>query len=305
MKKDKDYRRNIKKDIELELKWKTPDSTYDRFYNSYLRSKNEVDISWATEGDLRCSRNVGLNTTDCIANFLCNQSIHAILTGDLNGWTDLHHTLMYTDWQLRSVFGCFNHDPRPIEKRSHYRNWSLLMATVLHFLYIGDKQTALWYRPYLEEARRANKFGVDDDTGFIPYGFKLIRLFLDEPLDLDIAETPHPLEVYEPLLANWDTPDPASLTEAVYATCEYHAYRSWYEKGGSVFHFGLYRLFPIEILALNRLRANHGLAPLSCDHPLLQTPLANPPQPLPQPEPDETLQKIIAHITREFPECRS
>ena len=70
---------------------------------------------------------------------------------------------------------------------------------------------------------------------------------------------------------------------------------------GAVFPLGtMYNLFPLEILAIQRIRREQGLPTPEIDHPLMQTPLAHPPEVMPHVE-DELLNQVIAKVRKELP----
>jgi hypothetical protein len=59
--------------------------------------------------------------------------------------------------------------------------------------------------------------------------------------------------------------------------------------------FGLaaHRVFPAEIIAIERTRRRLGLSTPRVDHPLLATPLATPPPTVPPAYRDETVQAVM------------
>lgn len=93
---------------------------------------------------------------------------------------------------------------------------------------------------------------------------------------------------FGPLLAAWRTPDAAAFTAALLGGCDEHVLQSGEptDETGYDFHELVYRLFPVELLAVLRLRRLEGLTTPVIDHPLLASPLGllyDPPPPLPDP----------------------
>lgn len=67
-----------------------------------------------------------------------------------------------------------------------------------------------------------------------------------------------------------------------------------------MFVFEPFNILPVEIMAVYRVRRELGLETPIVDHPLIQSPLFSPP-PLTDPPADPLLERVIAHIQKDFP----
>jgi hypothetical protein len=84
--------------------------------------------------------------------------------------------------------------------------------------------------------------------------------------------------------------------------CDYHLGRIALEEENDYpeFEHVPYCWFPVEILAIKRIREEQGLSTPLPDLPLLQTVLGKVPSDLPQAK-DELLDKVIAKVRSELP----
>ncbi|HEX7643151.1 MAG TPA: hypothetical protein VF472_13180 [Burkholderiaceae bacterium] len=86
--------------------------------------------------------------------------------------------------------------------------------------------------------------------------------------------------VYQMLLAHWQHPNPQAITQLLLAACDLHtriAMSGSFDRDiDTAFWFD-----PFEILLLLWLRREHGLANPVLDHPLMNTPLGELPEPAP------------------------
>ena len=78
-----------------------------------------------------------------------------------------------------------------------------------------------------------------------------------------------PMQAYEPLLSLWETEDLEALETALLAACDFHMERSKLSQA-EIYEFTTAEdvLYPVEILALLRLREARGLINPDIDHPL-------------------------------------
>lgn len=77
--------------------------------------------------------------------------------------------------------------------------------------------------------------------------------------------------------------------------CDYHLAQSVDAQEHRQFVWAPYDLFPVDILAIARVREKQGLPMPEVDHPLMQTPLAKPPpnDVRPHMPPDPLLDAVI------------
>ena len=102
------------------------------------------------------------------------------------------------------------------------------------------------------------------------------------------------LGVYQRVLDAWS--NQAELRSALGEVCDYHLEQSWTARGYPPFVHTPYQMFPVDILAIARVRRDLGLVMPAVEHPLLSTPLATlpPSEQCPRmPRPDPLLEKVI------------
>ena len=110
-------------------------------------------------------------------------------------------------------------------------------------------------------------------TSVAPFVLNLYAQWSGKPFPMDDLPL-RSMQAYEPLLSLWQSEDLEALGKALTAACDFHMERSNPSKAGnSEFSSAAQILFPVEILALLRLRETKGLANPAINHPLLQTPI--------------------------------
>ncbi len=105
------------------------------------------------------------------------------------------------------------------------------------------------------------------------YIFNLYSQFAGLPLDSALAGL-KVREPYDAMLELWRSDDLDSLQGALLAACEYHVARSREHNNKEYFEFCTenFRLQPVEILAVLRMRELLGLVVPQIDHPIMNTP---------------------------------
>ena len=107
---------------------------------------------------------------------------------------------------------------------------------------------------------------------------------------------------YHRLLDLWDSPDLDEVSEAVLQACDFHTYRTRESTMREIFEFASheYKIYPVEILAVLRLRQMRGLPLPDLDHPLMNTPLGHL-QEIPAVAPDPLIDDLLKKLRIEFP----
>jgi hypothetical protein len=110
----------------------------------------------------------------------------------------------------------------------------------------------------------------------------------------EIAKVPI-REPYSELLTVWDTDDVERLSMALVAACDFHVERSREHNNREYFEFCTenYRLQPVEILMVLRMRESLGLENPVIDHPIMNTP-AGKLYPIIDVEPDPIIAPALA-----------
>jgi hypothetical protein len=123
--------------------------------------------------------------------------------------------------------------------------------------------------------------------------------------DTSLYSYPPDMSPYDVALAEWDTTDLAKVHEWVCAMADFHVQETRNTSHDNIDEFDAesVMLFPYEILCWLRLREWQGLSnPATFDHPLMQSPLARLPTPVPLPVPaTPLLDQVIEKFKQEFP----
>lgn len=116
-------------------------------------------------------------------------------------------------------------------------------------------------------------FYGEQDTALAPFILQLYSEFSGVRFPTEEIEFA-PMEAFGPFLNLWRTDDLASLRVALVDACNFHIARVLASKQSKPYEFYDYVswLYPMEILAVLRLREKLGLANPEIDHPLLNTP---------------------------------
>jgi hypothetical protein len=102
---------------------------------------------------------------------------------------------------------------------------------------------------------------------FEPFMVCLYAKVRDQPIPLNLDRCD--LGVYGPILSQWDD---EAVAAALHKACDYHCKvmfgtdPDW----DSEFDRPPLDLIPVEVYAMNRLRAHSGLRPVEVDHPLMR-----------------------------------
>jgi hypothetical protein len=104
-------------------------------------------------------------------------------------------------------------------------------------------------------------------------------------------------QVYNELLAKWQTENPGEIESLLIASCDYHQSRSHDHNDEETFEFSDYidRLYPAEILMILRLRESLSLKSPDLNHPAMSFSMAKLEAPAPFPE-DRLLENVVKKI---------
>jgi hypothetical protein len=107
------------------------------------------------------------------------------------------------------------------------------------------------------------------------FAFHLIYALMDQPFNGD-QDNEEPLGVFAPLVALIREPDANQLIEPILHVLDWHTHETDVKHRGQYaeFSFGKFAAWPIEILALFRVRECLGLSNPELDHPLMALPLS-------------------------------
>lgn len=129
------------------------------------------------------------------------------------------------------------------------------------------------------------------------FALHLIYALLGEEYDGD-SDNPEPLGVFAPLVHLVNHPDADLLVEPILNVLDWHTHETDDRRDGAEFRFKDFKIWPLEILALYRVREALGYTnPMSIDHPLMELPLSRLP-PLAPMYKDEWTEQAIAAVAK-------
>ena len=162
---------------------------------------------------------------------------------------------------------------------NNFNRVSLLLAEALT---LGCWTEAEWIanaiRFALAERRRDRGqvvcgFREVERTSVAPFVLHLYAQWSVKPFPMDNLPL-RSMQAYEPLLSLWQTEELEALEKVLNAACDFHMERSnTREHNTPEFGTSTDILYPVEILAILRLRQKEGLPNPVVNHPLMQTPI--------------------------------
>ncbi|MEZ6139476.1 MAG: hypothetical protein R3B84_02790 [Zavarzinella sp.] len=239
---------------------------------------------------------------NCIAVAFLNKGAHEVLSGNQSGWKSLQQGLTIRAWaaKLHATYTMLD---------KQYKNRAVIFAELYpHALCqaaaMGYDSFAIPYAKLAIENFYLTKGGDEVwfyTMPFFPFVLKLFGKWLGVEIDLR-SDIKNPLGGYQVIFDHWDYPE--LLAEDILSICDLHCKESVERGAYPAFLFAPYTVFPVEIMALYRIRKELGLETPVVDHQLLQNQLNFPPpifEEIPENEiPD--IQVAIERYKHDFPE---
>jgi hypothetical protein len=208
-----------------------------------------------------------------IGPFYCDQGAAFCFSDPLQGWRLMKRGLLYSYWRERIVYRGrdFWNVPEGTEKDSFALASSLADPAVLALAM--SRPEAVWILDVMERGLTDGSVAWWDCDFFAAY---LVRLYRKLKRQDDIENIPpdatdwvHP---FDDLIDYWD--DKEKLAQAIRAMCDYHLHWNYEEteEHDSEFSAPFAMVNPIEIHALEAVRAELGLSTPRVEHELLQPP---------------------------------
>jgi hypothetical protein len=219
-----------------------------------------------------------------------------IADNQAQGWARMRRSLLRRAWAIRILIG--------LQDKGKYKEMSVqhisLSLSLAHGLATQEDAYAefLGNRVLKSITARDGKFTGWDLAPFEPFLMKLFALWKGTELKFDAVKV-CPLGVYQEILDAWH--DEGALAKAMTAVCDYHCVRAFDDPDGfPEFAWEPYNVFPVDILAIQRVRRDLGLKTPTIEHPLLDTPLTKTPV-TPPPVDDQVLATVRQRALDELP----
>jgi hypothetical protein len=208
----------------------------------------------------------------------------------------MQRTYLFLTWSRRVELAYL--DAKIGQTFTLIRGIPLLLALAI---VLRDDTFADWLGGWLIKAFVADDKRIIgwDVTPFEPFMVKLYALWRGISVAGAKAKTAG-CDVYNAIMQQWQNSD--AFPELLANACDYHLGRISPEEENDYpeFEFVPYCWFPVEILAIKRIREEQGLSTPLPDHPLMQTAMGNVPRNLPRAK-DELLDSVIAKVRSELP----
>ncbi|MHB1425943.1 MAG: hypothetical protein ACYC3I_22495 [Gemmataceae bacterium] len=227
----------------------------------------------------------------------------AVCKGNAAGWTQLRLGFLYQTWSTRCHFARED----TVKGNPKYTNVNPLFETLeahclAHAIATGEDAFAHGFGQKL--IANFHECGGGDPIAFYhvpfrPFMFKLYTLWAG--VDITFRDdVPDPIGRYQQLIDSWQ--DAEAFPQALRDACDYHCVQCIDDADlKHDFVWPPYHIFPVEILAIQRIRRDLGLPVPDIHHPLLESPLMQVPA-TPPPVHDELLERIKARIRILFPD---
>jgi hypothetical protein len=219
-----------------------------------------------------------------------------ILSSQEDGWTIMRTSLEYSSWVVRIQRGLFS-----VGRISKGHNFSFPQNLSARCL---AHAMSVHYDSFADLCGRIMVSFDENDNNlynhwFMPFEPFMVKLFATWKAIHKGASVLNPPvnTVYDNVFASWE--DEPLLSKALYNICDYHVEHSVEGKHAHAeFVVPPYNLFPIDILAIKRVREDLKLSWPSVSHPLLETPLARPPiaSTIPNNEIIDRLQTVVPQV---------
>ena len=214
---------------------------------------------------------------DDLAEWYGQQGALAVLDGRAAGWADIDRALHYFWWRIRI-------DPAG----TLVSKMALVLA---HAMTFEEKLMADWLATWLIEALHHSTLVTHDCTSFAAFVLNLWTIHQGSADVVVARPSVAVVSAYQRVLDTWSNTD--SLRSALRTVCNHHIAQALTPRGE--FAEVPYPMFPVDVLAIARVRRDLGLEMPTVEHALLSTALAAlPPHELrPRMGPDPLLEQVI------------
>ena len=237
---------------------------------------------------------------DRIGLFVRNRAVARLVQGDVAGWEELSLAVAYEVVADRLQMRIF--------KRIRQESAGILALqaawTLAAVLVVGDRPFCRSYVAFLLEANRIGGL-QKHEWCLLDWLLSLAAATLDAPAEVKPVSPAMPVE-YVTLSKVWNASDPSALSAPLIAAADRHTAQARVSNSRANYDFDdlAYAVFPIELLAVFRLREWLGLRSPAIDHPLFGGLLGQLP-PAGAIRPDELLQRVIDKADRIYPDTAS
>lgn len=246
----------------------------------------------STEGECRV---LGA-TLSYMAIWYAHEGVLSVAQGKPEGWAELRRSAHHFFWHIR--ISCRSYDRLKNKFSACFTpTLSRIAECGLPCMALGSWEEADWLARRLFQSRSDGSIGPWEWPLAVPRLIIALHRYFEGRTDVDDLE----LGVYKSVFEHWD--DPGKLQKTLLELADYHVdnIRGLTKTRVGEFGDSPVNIFPAELVAIRRVRERLGLETPAIDHPLMQTPFADPPRDIPL-EPDDLLDRALAKVRTFIPD---
>jgi hypothetical protein len=224
-----------------------------------------------------------------VGDFVRSRGLLRIAKHDLGGWSDLHTGWRYQAWDFQTMVS--------VHEKTYRRDSNVQRALplLIQAIAFGERGFARWCgQRTLKDSRGVAAQWFRNHTIFVLQMYCLWRGKRNDCLNWDAGP-------YNAVIDAWKTP--RLMKRAISRICDFHCANSA-PLGRGEFWQHEYGLVPFEVAALYRIRDWVHLPTPDVRHPLLETPFARIPQPMPRLQFDPLLERVIRRYRKLKPRVK-
>jgi hypothetical protein len=206
-----------------------------------------------------------------LSTWYLNNGSFSVLNGDQDGWQDLTTAEKCLSWHIQLVSRLFRGKKIATATPALVANdVALSLALSISLGFLGDAEAL---GKILVTGLADCLLSKNRHSHLLPF---MVRLFCDwSAFPLPDTNEMASLGGYESLMMTWRSKELDPIANAISKAADFHILRSRDSSNRESFEFDrtAFRAFPVEILAVSRLRAAMHLPEPSVEHPLLDSPL--------------------------------
>jgi hypothetical protein len=222
----------------------------------------------------------------------------AVLEGKNDAWAEFHFGMTVAALEFRQLF--FATTQRPAGDRASTTTY--IPALVLaHAMAIGDDLLANEMGDVITKGVANGVFNGYNEHGYELFIINLFQTSRGEPRRNIGLDPPNTRDRFQEVWQTWDSVD--ELSKECANLCDTHLDIAEDKTGDSYGQFEIdpCEIYPVEILALQRIRKKLGLPVPSCDHQLMKSRLADAPTEPPKID-DDLAERIRAKLRTVYDE---
>lgn len=222
-----------------------------------------------------------------------------ILARDQEGIVDIYRSLRYDLWELLGIARLYEMDQRKNKgSRLSLNRSSLVLAKAIT---LGCFQEAEHIGQILLTGIHTGLFYglTGSGSNLAPFVLNLFCQWKSFPLPIEGISGL--LDFYQKILMSWKSEGLVELETGLQDACDFHTFRSQTHTQKEFFEFcdPEYRIYPVEILMVSRLRQTLGLSLPQMNHPLMNSPLGRLYDVIDFPE-DPLLERLITKFKKDL-----